>query len=151
MTFLIIIHVLSAIIGVGPTFFSHVLLRNNQSLEELRASLKMAHRLELFPKIGGSIALITGLLLVMIGNYGKFAQLWIIGSLVAYALIQIIVIAVISPRQKKLTGWVLDIAHRNEKTLPDVQSKLFVKVSNLYYGPTALGVILFIMMIVRPS
>jgi uncharacterized membrane protein len=151
MQLLILIHVLSAIIGIGPTFFSHVLLRKNQSLEELRASLKLAHRLELFPKIGGSIALLTGLLLVIIGNYGTFQQLWIIGSLVAYALIQIIVIAFIAPRQKKLSGWALDIANRNEKTFPDEQRSLFVKVSNMYYAPTAIGVILFILMIIKPT
>jgi hypothetical protein len=107
--------------------------------------------LELFPKIGGSIALLTGLLLVIIGNYGKFSQLWIIGSLVAYALIQILVIAVIAPRQKKLSDWALDIANRNAKTFPDEQRSLFVKVSNMYYAPTAIGVILFILMIIRPT
>jgi uncharacterized membrane protein len=151
MQLLILIHVLSAIIGIGPTFFCHVLLRKNQSLEELRASLKLAHKLEMFPKIGGSIALLTGLLLVIIGNYGTFQQLWIIGSLVAYALIQILVIAVIAPRQKKLSGWALDIANRNEKTFPDEQRSLFVKVSNMYYAPTAIGVILFILMIIKPA
>jgi uncharacterized membrane protein len=39
MKILVLIHVLSAIIGVGPTFFAHVLLRKKQTLEELRMSL----------------------------------------------------------------------------------------------------------------
>jgi uncharacterized membrane protein len=151
MEVLILVHVLSAIIGIGPTFFSHVLLRKNQSLEELRASLRLAGRLELFPKIGGSLALVTGLVLVWIGEYGKFAQSWIIGALVAYACIQILVIGVIAPRQKKLASWVMDIANRNEKTFPEDQRRLFVNVSNLYYAPTVLGVVLFVLMIIRPS
>ncbi|MFC0274083.1 hypothetical protein ACFFIX_22300 [Metabacillus herbersteinensis] len=33
---LVLIHVLSAIIGVGPTFFAHVLTRKKQSVEQLR-------------------------------------------------------------------------------------------------------------------
>lgn len=52
MEYLILIHIISAIIGIGPTYFGHVLLRQNQSLEELRTSLKLAGKLELFPKIG---------------------------------------------------------------------------------------------------
>jgi uncharacterized membrane protein len=149
MIYLITIHVLSAIIGIGPTFFSHVLLRKNQSLNDLRLSLKLAHRLEMFPKIGGTLALLTGIILIIVGNYGGFAQVWIIGSLIAYAIIQILVIGIILPRQKKLEGWVLDDANRNEKTLPDEQNKLFTTISNLYYAPTTLGILLFIFMIVR--
>jgi uncharacterized membrane protein len=151
MKYLILVHVLSAIIGIGPTYFGHVLLRQNQSLEELRASLKIAGKLELFPKIGGSIALITGLILVFIGDYGTFAQLWIISSLVAYVLIQVVVIGVIMPRQKKLSAWVLDITNRNKPTFPEEQRTQFIQISKLYYVPSALGVILFIMMILRPA
>ena len=149
MIYLIVIHVLSAIIGVGPTFFSHALLRKNQSMEDLRSSLRLAHRLELFPKIGGTLALLTGIILVLIGNYGGFAQIWIIGSLVVYAIIQIIVIGIIVPRQKKLESRVLDDANRSVNTLPDEQNKLFTTISNLYYAPTTLGVLLFIFMIVK--
>jgi len=149
MIYLIVIHVLSAIIGVGPTFFSHALLRKNQSMEDLRSSLRLNHRLEVFPKIGGTLALLTGIILVLIGNYGGFAQIWIIGSLVVYAIIQIIVIGIIVPRQKKLESWVLDDANRSVNTLPDEQNKLFTTISNLYYAPTTLGVLLFIFMIVK--
>ena len=50
MEYLILIHVLSAIIGIGPTYFGHVLLRQNQSLDELRASLELARQIRVVSK-----------------------------------------------------------------------------------------------------
>jgi hypothetical protein len=72
---LVLLHILSAIIGVVPTFFGHVILRRKQSLDELRSSLRVGRRLEAFPKIGGSIAVLSGLLFIWLGDYGSFMQL----------------------------------------------------------------------------
>jgi uncharacterized membrane protein len=76
-----LVHVLSAIIGIGPTYAFLVVLRKNQSVQELRSSLKMGIILELFLKILGSLAVVTGLVLFFVGDYGQFTQLWLIGSL----------------------------------------------------------------------
>ncbi|WNR43706.1 DUF2269 family protein [Paenibacillus roseipurpureus] len=149
--FLVLIHVLSAIIGVGPTFFAHVLLRRNQTLEELRMSLRVGRRLEIFPKIGGSIAVLSGLLLIWLGDYGSFMQIWLLGSLIAYVLIQIIAIGFATPNQKKLGGWVLDPTNLQETALPGDQILLWAKARNYFYAASTVGVILFIFMILKPS
>lgn len=150
MKWLVLIHVLSAVIGVGPTFFGHVLLRRSQSLPDLRANLKLGKYLEFFPKIGGSIAVLSGLALILIGDYGSFGQLWLYGSLVLYVLIQVVVIALVTPQQKKLANWVLDPANAQASELPAEQRSLLGKVSNLYYFASAMGTLLFIFMIVKP-
>lgn len=150
MKWLILIHVLSAIVGVGPTFFGHVLLRRKQSLSDLRANLELGKYLEFFPKIGGTIAVLSGLVLIFIGNYGSFGQLWLAGSLVLYILIQAIVIGIVTPNQKKLAGWVLDPANAMVQEMPAEQRSLLGRVSNLYYCASALGALLFIFMIVKP-
>ncbi|KIL38903.1 hypothetical protein SD70_23395 [Gordoniibacillus kamchatkensis] len=150
MKWLILLHVLSSIIGVGPTFFGHVLLRRKQSLHDLRASLRIGKRLEAFPKIGGSIAVLSGLILIWVGNYGSFAQLWLYGSLILYVLIQVIVIGIITPNQKKLAGWVFDPANERAQEIPPQQRSLLGKVSSLYYCASTLGVLLFIFMIMKP-
>ena len=107
---LIFIHVLSAIIGVGPTFFTHVLLRKNQSVMELRTSIDVAHRLGIFPKIGGTLAVITGLILVAIGDmsldYTKFFLVALANwALILFIYIEILVIGSFAPIAKKLAGW----------------------------------------------
>jgi hypothetical protein len=147
---LVLLHILSAIIGVGPTFFGHVILRRKQSLDELRSSLRVGRRLEPFPKIGGSIAVLSGLLLIWLGDYGSFMQLWLFGSLILYIIIQIVAIGYAVPMQKKLAKWVLDPANQQVKELPNEQRNTLVKASNFYYLASAGGVILFIFMIMKP-
>jgi uncharacterized membrane protein len=151
MDLLVIVHVLSAIIGVGPTFYSHVLLRQNQTVEELRTSFKMMKPLELFPKIGGSLAVVTGLILVLTSDYGKFTQLWILGSLILYVLIQVIVIGMAAPNTKKVGDWLMNPANKNADTLPSEQEKAFAKANLFFYGASTLAIVLFIFMIIRPN
>ncbi|MDT9027619.1 DUF2269 family protein [Rossellomorea yichunensis] len=106
MEWLILLHVLSAIIGVGPTFFAHVLNRPDKSIEQLKVTTELNKRLEYFPKIGGSIAVLTGLILFYTGDYGSFSQLWILGSVLLYIFIQIIFVGFITPVSKKINAWI---------------------------------------------
>jgi uncharacterized membrane protein SirB2 len=148
---LVLIHVLSAIIGVGPTFYGHVLLRKKQSLDELRHSLKQAKLLEYFPKIGGTIAILTGLILFFVGEYGSFMQLWLLGSLILYIIIQVTVIGFVAPNSAKLGQWVFDPVNQGTAELPPLQQKMLSKVGNLYNVASALGILLFIFMIIKPG
>jgi uncharacterized membrane protein len=68
LNILVLVHVLSAIIGIGPVFFGHVLLRKGQSLNQLKSSLALSKLLEMFPKILGSLAVVTGILLAWLGD-----------------------------------------------------------------------------------
>jgi len=146
----IFIHVISAIVGVGPTFFSHVLIRRTQSPEQLRHSMKVGAMLEFFPKIGGTIAVLSGLALIFMNDYGTFLQLWLIGSLVLYVLIQIIVVGLGSPLGKRLAAWVHNPDNANATVLPQEQRRLLAKYSNTMYVASALGFLLFVFMIVKP-
>ncbi|MFC5449657.1 universal stress protein [Paenibacillus aestuarii] len=151
MKLLVLIHVLSAIIGVGPTFFAHVLLRKNQTLDELRSSMRAGKPLDFFPKIGGSIAVITGIVLLFVGSYGSFMQTWLIGSLVAYVLIQIIAIGFATPAHKKLAKWVLDPTNTKASELPAEQRRNWTRARNYFYAASTIGVILFVFMIMKPA
>jgi uncharacterized membrane protein SirB2 len=116
---LVLAHVLSAIIGVGPTFFGHVLFRNKQNAEDLRHSMKLFNYLTFFPKIGGTLAVLTGITLVVLGNYGTFLTLWLTGSLILYVVIQVLVIGIIDPKAKKLSAWVFAEKNKTAVDLPE--------------------------------
>ncbi len=150
MQWLVLIHVLSAIMGIGPTFFGHVLVRINQTPEQLRHSLKLAGRLDFFPKVGGSLAVITGILLIVLNDYGTFTQLWLVGSLVLYVLIQIVVIGFVAPSQKRLAQWVFDEANLNKSELPWEQRKILAKANSMLYVASSMGLVLFVFMILKP-
>ena len=150
MQWLVLIHVLSAIVGVGPTFFGHVLVRNNQTPEQLRHSLKLAGRLDVFPKVGGTVAVLTGILLIALNDYGAFTQLWLVGSLVLYVLIQIVVIGFVAPSQKRLAQWVFDEANLHAAELPGEQRDVLARANSLLYVASAMGLALFVFMILKP-
>ncbi|WP_247740879.1 DUF2269 family protein [Cohnella sp. LGH] len=150
MQWLVLIHVLSAIMGIGPTFFGHVLVRFNQTPEQLRHSLKLAGRLDFFPKVGGSLAVITGILLIVLNDYGTFTQLWLVGSLVLYVLIQIVVIGFVAPSQKRLAQWVFDEANLNKSELPWEQRRILAKANSMLYVASSMGLVLFVFMILKP-
>jgi uncharacterized membrane protein len=104
-----------------------------------------------FPKIGGTLAVLTGITLVIVGNYGSFlTTLWLIGSLILYIIIQIVVIAIIDPKTKKLGAWIFAEENQTAVNLPDEQTQQLNSINKLYYIASSLGALLFIFMIWKP-
>ncbi|AWN23607.1 hypothetical protein DKM44_10510 [Deinococcus irradiatisoli] len=147
---LILVHVLSAVIGIGPTYFTAVLLHPRQTVPRLALGAHFAERLELFPKIGGTLAVLTGLLLVWQGHYGSLAQIWLLGSLLIYVMIQVLIVGFAVPRTKRLDAWLAAEAGR-AGTLPLLQLRLLREVYGLHLAAMALGIVLFALMILKPS
>jgi uncharacterized membrane protein len=150
MKWLVLIHVLSAIIGIGPTYAFHIIFRKNQSVQELRSSFKTGTILELLPKIFGSLAVVSGLTLFFVGSYGSFTQLWLIGSLILYIIIQVIIIGIVSPLGARLKKWLADPASQSLQEVPAEQVKLHNKMLNNLNLASGLGIVLFIFMILKP-
>lgn len=149
MKLLILLHVLSAIIGIGPVFVTPVLLRQGQSALELRQALRIGHGIEIFPKVGGTIAVLSGLALVIFGNYGSILQLWLIGALVIYILIQIVVIGLAAPVGKRLAGALQ--TGSGDGPLSSEQTSLLAQLRTRHLIAIGLGVVLFIFMILKPG
>jgi uncharacterized membrane protein len=147
---LVLIHVLTAVIGIGPTFFGHVLLRKGQSYGQLRNSVGLIPLLEKFPKILGSLAVVSGIALAWAGDYG-FKHLWIYGSLAVYVLVQIIVIGFMAPAARKLVVKVMSSQDAPEQRISDDISSEVDKVNRINYVATCLGVVLFLLMFFKPT
>ncbi|RBW67444.1 DUF2269 family protein [Bacillus taeanensis] len=150
MKTLVLIHVLSAIIGIGPTFFGHILLKKKQNLQELKNSLIYLKKLEIFPKIGGTIAVLSGFLLYFLGDYGSFMQLWLIGTLVLYIFIQITAIGFLMPALEKLQQAVSDEDAQNNDRLQADQQELLNKINHLSWLISIFGITIFVFMIIKP-
>ena len=149
---LVLVHVLSAVIGIGPTYFTSVLLRPGQSVSRLRAASGFATQLEVFPKVGGTLAVLSGLLLVWLGQYGRVTQLWLLGSLLLYVAIQAVIVGVAVPRTRRLEHGLTALgASPVGDTLSAPQARLLTQVYHAHLLATALGTVLFILMILRPA
>ncbi|WP_241158266.1 DUF2269 family protein [Cohnella candidum] len=151
MEILVVVHVLSALIGIGPTFLGHVFLQRRQNVQQYRSSIGFAGKMERFPKIGGTIAVLSGLGLALSGDYGTFAQLWLYGTLVIYVLIQITMIAAVAPTLKKLRDWLYDPGNQHVTAFPPEQQKWVNRASGWLYVASGLGILIFIFMIVKPG
>ncbi|WP_047984776.1 DUF2269 family protein [Ornithinibacillus californiensis] len=150
MKWLVLIHVLSAIIGVGPTFFGHVFFRKKQTVGDFKQSLKLSKMLEFFPKIGGSIAVLSGIALVIWSSW-SFTEFWILGSILLYIGIQVVVIGFVAPITKELVHWVKeDNTLSDYEPLPSEQSATLSKANRYYYIASCMGTLLFILMILKP-
>lgn len=149
---LVVVHVMAAIIGIGPTYFSPVLLRAGQTTEQLRTSFRLGAILELFPKIGGSIAVLSGIALVIVGDY-HFKDVWIYCSIAIYIIIQILVVGFAAPRQKKVFTWLLNQVSpvQTSTNPPGEYNALVSQVRTIHYIATVLGIALFVLMIVKPT
>ncbi|MNI24829.1 hypothetical protein D3C73_784620 [compost metagenome] len=150
MEWLVWIHVLSAILGIGPTYFGHILLRKKQQREQLLQSLVLFKLLNYFPKIGGSIAVVSGVALVALSGW-KFSDLWILISLVLYVLIQVVAVGMLGPILGQLNQ-VLNVGDE-KASAPDTlanKTALLTKANQLYNTASILGTVLIILMIVKP-
>jgi len=147
---LVFIHVLSAIVGIGPTYFSHVLLRKGQTLGQLRSSVAYIPLLEKFPKVLGSLAVVSGILLAWLGDYG-FEFFWIYGSLALYVLIQIIVIAFMTPDTRKLIDGTKNAEGSPELKLSSTLEAQVARANRWNYVTAILGSLLFLLMFFKPT
>ncbi|MCD9024748.1 DUF2269 family protein [Cohnella silvisoli] len=150
MEWLVVIHVMSAIIGIGPTFFGHILFRKRQQEEQLRQSLALFQTLNYFPKIGGSIAVVSGVALVVLSDW-EFSDLWIWISLVLYVLIQVVAVGMLGPVMSQLMK-ILNGGDERPAAMDTSTNKtaLLTKANRLYNTASFLGIVLFILMIVKP-
>lgn len=150
LNLLVAIHVISAIVGIGPTYFGHVLMRQGQTLGQLRQSLGLSASLEKFPKIGGTIAVLSGLALVWLGDYG-WDQWWIIAAIVDYVVIQVVVIAFMAPAAAKLGAKVAAAPITAESPVPQAMAAELSRVNAINYVATILGIVLFALMFFKPT
>jgi uncharacterized membrane protein len=150
MGWLVWIHVLSAFLGIGPTFFGHVLLRKKQQREQLLQSLALFQLLNYFPKIGGSIAVVSGVALVALTGW-NFSDLWILISLVLYVIIQVVAVGMLGPILGQLNQALIESGEKAiEPGTPAKAMALLTKANRLYNTASLLGIVLIIFMIIKP-
>jgi len=150
MEWLVVIHVVSAVLGLGPAFAFPWMLRKTESAAEMEANLAQVLRLETFPKVFGSLALLSGLGLAFAGSYGSFAQLWLAGSLVLYVAIQAVVLGGMNPAVRKLQRTLAEAAGAAERRSLEAASALYARVRILHGVAGALSLLILLLMIAKP-
>jgi uncharacterized membrane protein len=97
--FLVLVHIFSAILGMGPGFMMILVVKKASNLTELRHSYTIRNRLHIFTMVGGTLLLVTGLLMGAINMY-LFQQGWYVTSLLLFLVALAFGPLLLSPRSK---------------------------------------------------
>ncbi|MFC4401929.1 DUF2269 family protein [Gracilibacillus xinjiangensis] len=82
-TWLVVIHVFSAIVGIGPGFILTTIVKSSHTIDEIRYAFALKKKIHHFAMIGGTLVLITGLLMGILRPY-LFQQGWYITSMIVF-------------------------------------------------------------------
>ncbi|MFC4617702.1 DUF2269 family protein [Camelliibacillus cellulosilyticus] len=100
-TVLVVIHVFSAIIGLGPGFSFIFIKRSAKSLPELKQAYQLTRLLHRFVMVGGFLLLATGLAMGAI-QPRLFHMGWYCASLALFILALAMGPLVLTPRTKRI-------------------------------------------------
>src|SRR5690625_1503887 len=99
--FLLLVHIFSAILGLGPGFVMIYIVTNAKTLPQLKHAYEIRKRIHVFVMIGGTLLLITGLGMGMLHPH-LFTKVWYTLSLVLYFIALGAGPTVLSPKSRPI-------------------------------------------------
>ncbi|MGP4039845.1 DUF2269 family protein [Gracilibacillus sp. D59] len=141
-TGLVIIHIFSAIVGIGPGFVLTTIVKSAKSLPEIRQAFALKAKVHIFVMIGGTLVLVTGFLMGAI-NPSLFQQGWYLTSLILY----LVALSLGPTLLKKFSAPIKELI--TDPSLETVPAAYHVNVQKLlraeYIENTLLLIIIFLM------
>ncbi|ASN07213.1 DUF2269 family protein [Virgibacillus necropolis] len=145
-SFLVLIHTFSAVIGIGPGFVMIYIVSNARNMSELRYAYLIRMRLHIFVMVGGSLLLITGLLMGAL-NPILFQAGWYVTSLILFLIALALGPTVLSPRFKPIKA--LLESHTGDE-IPETYYELGKKLFFFERIENAILLIVIALMITKP-
>ncbi|MDQ0973743.1 putative membrane protein [Neobacillus niacini] len=149
MTFyqtIVVLHIFSAIMGMGPGFILTTVVKSGKTMTELRHSYAVRHKLHIFVMVGGTLVLITGLIMGFM-NPSLFQTGWYVTSLVLFLAALAIGPLVLSPRSKPVKA--LLASHKGEE-IPEEYYRLSKILFRYEYLENAIFIVIIAFMILKP-
>src|SRR5690625_2874980 len=145
-SFLLLIHVFSAILGLGPGFVMIYIVTKAKNMTELKHAYFIRNRVHVFVMVGGTLLLLTGLLMGAI-NTALFYAGWYVSSLILFLIALAFGPVGISRRGKPVKA--LLVSQRGEE-IPEeyyrLSKKLFFyeRIENVFF------LVIIVLMITKP-
>jgi uncharacterized membrane protein len=143
---LVVLHVLAAIVGIGPAFILPLLGKSAKSGSQLRFVFGIIQKVNNFPKIGGITLLVTGILLMVVSKIG-FSLMWLNLSLLLFVIIEVIIIGFIEPRMKKVARLIMT---SEGDSIPAGFADSMKRIAPLEGTVHLLTFLIIILMVVKP-
>ncbi|MFC4386786.1 DUF2269 family protein [Gracilibacillus marinus] len=143
---LVVIHIFSAIVGIGPGFILTTIVKSAKTMEEIRHAFILKTKVHVFVMIGGILVLVTGFAMGLIRPY-LFNQGWYITSMLLYFL----ALALGPTLLKKYSYPIKQIIQNKDRN--DVPKEYFTHLNKLLkveYVENTLLICVIILMILKP-
>ncbi len=143
---LLVVHVLSAILGLGPGFVMIYIVTRATNMTELRHAYLIRNRLHIFVMVGGTLLLLTGLTMGFLRPYLLHLG-WYLTSLSLFLVALGFGPLVLSPRSKPIKKLLRE--HQGETIPPEYYALakrlfLFERIENVLF------LIIIALMILKP-
>ncbi|GAE93340.1 hypothetical protein JCM21714_2415 [Gracilibacillus boraciitolerans JCM 21714] len=145
-TWLIIIHIFSAIVGIGPGFILTTIVKSAKTMPEIRQAFAMKRNIHIFVMIGGILVLITGVCMGLLQPM-LFQQGWYITSMILY----FIALSLGPTFLKKYSSPIKEMIRDEEKVqVPAGYQEHIQKLLRVEYLENTLLLIVIFLMITKP-
>ncbi|WP_217587295.1 DUF2269 family protein [Lentibacillus saliphilus] len=144
--FLVLIHVLAAILGMGPGFVMTFIVDRAKTMTELRLGFELRRRIHIFIMIGATLLLVTGLGMALL-NTRLLSQGWYIVSLILFVAIIAAGPLLLAPLMKPIKAMLLS---SDGEVIPDAYKPLAKKLFIVEHLTNILIIIIIVLMILKP-
>lgn len=145
-SFLLLVHVFSAILGLGPGFVMIYIVTQAKNMTELKHAYLIRNRVHKFVMVGGTLLLITGILMGII-NPGLFYSGWYLTAFGLFLAALAFGPFILSPKAKPIKKLLAE--HQGEK-IPEEYYRLskdlffYERIENVIF------LIIIVLMILKP-
>lgn len=149
MTFykiIVVLHIFSAIMGMGPGFILTTVVKSGKTMTELRHSYAIRHKLHIFVMVGGTLLLVTGLIMGFM-NPSLFRMGWYVTSLILFLAALAIGPLVLSPKSKPVKA--LLASHKGEE-IPEEYYRISKILFRYEHLENAIFIVIIALMILKP-
>jgi len=143
---LVFVHIVSAIIGMGPGFILTYIVTKASTMSELRHVYYIRHRIHILVMVGGSLLLISGLLMGILRPY-LFTSGWYITSLILFIIALAIGPLVLSPHSRPIKRLL------NEHVGEHISEQYYTLSRKLFFYERiehAIFLVIIVLMITKP-
>jgi len=142
----VVLHVLAAVVGMGPTFVFPLIRKSATNGSQLRFAVGLIQKLEQLPNIGGAVLVVTGILLMILNKTG-LSLMWLNVSIVLLIVMIVLLIGFIGPRMKKATQLVLS---SQGEQIPAEYMQSMKAITPLEKAVQAIIVAVIVLMVLKP-
>ena len=143
---IVLIHVISAVVGMGPAFLFPMIIKFAKTKEQLVFINRLLEKAEKGIKIGSIVLLVTGFIMGFL-NTNLFQEIWYIASIVLYFVAQIFVIGVGVKNTKKVVT-ILEKSEGNE--IPMEVNILNNQIIKAHYATSVIVLFMIFFMSIKP-